>query len=145
MPHSYYTTISCLAFKHSLVLLYRCLRDTTSHIGHKQSYFLLPFLAFCTSSILRNFVYKNLYVVIFGIVSQETAPCCHSVDISLGVVQWRLQNGQSFRVSEFTGLDYWTGLLDWTTGLMNIIKIHFSLTLFFSFCISPTLAATNFW
>ena len=32
-----------------------------------------------------------------------------------------------------TGLDYWTGLLDWTTGLMNIIKNHFSLTLFFFF------------
>ena len=23
------------------------------------------------------------------------------------------------RVSVFTGLDYWTGLLDWTTGLEN--------------------------
>ena len=23
-------------------------------------------------------------------------------------------------VSEFTGLDYWTGPLDWTTGLINL-------------------------
>ena len=27
-------------------------------------------------------------------------------------------------VYEFTGLDYWTGLLDWTTGL--ILKVWFS-------------------
>ena len=27
------------------------------------------------------------------------------------------------RVYEFTGLDYWTGLLDWTTGLIkNVIN-----------------------
>ena len=27
------------------------------------------------------------------------------------------------RVSEFTGLDYWTGLLEWTTGLTFHLKL----------------------
>ena len=30
-----------------------------------------------------------------------------------------LLNVAPYRVYEFTGLDYWTGLLDWTTGLIK--------------------------
>ena len=43
----------------------------------------------------------------------------------------RLSQGSNNRVSLFTGLDYWTGLLDWTTGLdywthPNCYKMLFS-------------------
>ena len=31
----------------------------------------------------------------------------------------RVSFRSSLRVSVFAGLDHWTGLLDWTTGLMN--------------------------
>ena len=32
-----------------------------------------------------------------------------------------LWNTMKERVYEFTGLDYWTGLLDWTTGLIKSV------------------------
>ena len=46
--------------------------------------------------------------------------------VSSSYLQW---NYYFHRVFVFTGLDYWTGLLDWTTGL----TLELTFELFFSF------------